>query len=67
MIGGAEAIRLQQLPTSTYQLERFVGNGAIDADVEAFVVAQNDPGTTADATHTTGFAGVADGACDDVP
>ncbi len=65
-VGGAEAIRLQQMQTSTHQLERFGGNGAIDADVEAFLVAQNDPGLTADATHTTGFAGVADGACDDV-
>jgi hypothetical protein len=66
-IGGAEAIRVQQLQTATFELERFVGNGAIDADVEAFVVAQNDPGTTADATHTTGFTGVADGACAIVP
>ena len=66
-VGGAEAIRVQQAQTSLFRLERFAGNGAIDTDVEAFVVAQNDPGTTADATHATAFTGVADGACQDVP
>ena len=66
-VGAAERIRVRQRDTSIHRLERFVGNGALDTDVEAFVVAQDDPGTTADATHTTGFTGVADGACRDVP
>jgi hypothetical protein len=64
-IGGAEQIRVRQRDASIHRLERFVGNGALDTDVEAFIVAQNDPGTTADATHVTSFTGVADGTCRD--
>jgi hypothetical protein len=61
----AQDIRVRQRDTSIFRLERFVGNGALVTDVESFIVAQNDPGTTADATLVTGFTGVADGTCRD--
>jgi VCBS repeat-containing protein len=62
---GAQDIRVRQRDASIHRLERFVGNGALDTDVEAFIVGQNDAGTTADATHATSFTGVADGTCRD--
>jgi hypothetical protein len=61
----AQDIRVRQRDTSIFRLERFVGNGLLVTDVESFIIAQNDPGTTADATLVTGFTGVADGTCRD--
>jgi hypothetical protein len=63
---GAQDIRVRQRDTSVFRLERFVGNGLLVGDVEAFIIGQNDPGTTADATlNITGYTGVADGVCRD--
>ena len=66
-VGAAEQIRVRQRDTSVFRLERFAGNGAVDTDVEGFLIVQNPALATADATHATQFTGVANGACRDVP
>ncbi|HYJ84727.1 MAG TPA: Ig-like domain-containing protein, partial [Pyrinomonadaceae bacterium] len=55
--------RLRQRDTSTFRLERFVGSGTSDTDVEAFMLAQNPDLSSADATHATTYTGVANGTC----
>jgi hypothetical protein len=62
-VGAAERFRVRQRDTSTFNLERFVGDGTNVATVAAFIVAQNDAGSTASATVATTYTGVADGAC----
>ena len=67
---GFEHVRVRQRDTAVVRLERFSdGDGTAGelinnaATVEAFLVAQNDAGTTADATLNLGFTEAADGAC----
>ncbi len=67
---GFEHIRVRQRDTSVVRLERFSDGDATPnevinnvATVESFLAAQNDPGSTADATLTTGFTEAADGVC----
>jgi hypothetical protein len=62
-IGGAQGFRVRQRDTSTFKLERLTGSGADDTNVANFVAGQNAPGSTASATHTTGFTPVVDGTC----
>ncbi|WP_411725982.1 hypothetical protein, partial [Methyloglobulus sp.] len=50
-------------PIGIFRLERFVGNGLSVTDVQNFIIAQNDAGSTANATLVTGFTGVANGTC----
>ena len=61
--GAATDFRLRQFNTSTFRLERFVGNGASTADVNSYITAQNPGGFTASSTIATSFTGVADGTC----
>ena len=68
-IGGAEHFRVRQRNAATFQLERFAGDGADDALVATFIAGQNDAGSTGSATDdsVTGFTGVADSACENIP
>jgi hypothetical protein len=57
-----------------FRMERLTDNDGTaneintsEVNVEAFVLAQNDPGHTADATLLNGYTVAADGACRDVP
>ncbi|HEX2643814.1 MAG TPA: hypothetical protein VHU81_12545, partial [Thermoanaerobaculia bacterium] len=62
-VGIFEDIRLRQRDTSTFRLERFTGNGAVDTSVEGFVTGENPLIDNADATHSISFTGVANGFC----
>ena len=69
-VGGLEHFRLRQRDTAGFHFERLSdGDGTpgetilSTATVEAHIVGQNDGGTTADATLTTGFTEAADGHC----
>jgi hypothetical protein len=62
-VGAGTDFRVRQRDTSTFKLERFVGNGASTGDVNAYVAAQNPGGYTASSTIATTFTGVADGTC----
>ncbi|MBK8424522.1 MAG: hypothetical protein IPL27_00495 [Lewinellaceae bacterium] len=62
-VGAAEHFRVRQRDTSVFRLERFSGIGTDDAAVAAFIAAQNDAGSTANATHVTTYTGVSDGFC----
>jgi hypothetical protein len=62
--------RLRQRDTSVFRLERLTDGDATPgeliadpATVEAFVVAQNDPGSTANAVLSLGFTEAPSGAC----
>jgi hypothetical protein len=67
---GAAHFRLRQRDTSTFHLERLSdGDGTPGelindvATVQAHVVAENDPGSTADVTLASGFTEAAGGSC----
>lgn len=67
---GLEHFRLRQRDTSIFRLERLSDGDAMPGEqinsvalVEAHIVSQNDPGSTADATLVTGFSEAADNAC----
>jgi hypothetical protein len=73
-VGGVERFRVRQRNTASFGMERLTdGDGTPNevitnmATVEAFVVAQNDAGSTADATNqtagVTGFTERANGFC----
>jgi hypothetical protein len=69
-IGGGEHFRVRQRDTATFHLERLSdGDGTPNelinnvATVEAHIAAQNDAGSTADATLITGFIEAANGFC----
>ena len=69
-VGGAEHFRVRQRDTSVFRIERLTDGDATPnelianaATVEAHVIAQNDAGSTADATFATGFTEAANGAC----
>jgi hypothetical protein len=62
-IGGATHFRVRQRDTSTFKLERLTGSGTDDTNVANFIAGQNDPGSTASATHATTYTAVADGTC----
>jgi hypothetical protein len=69
-IGGGEHFRVRQRDTATFLMERFTdGDGTPGelitdpAVVQAFVAAQNDPGSTANATLVLGFTEAADNSC----
>ena len=72
-VGGAEHFQLRQRDTAIFRLERLTdGDGTPNevitnmATVEAHIVAQNDAGSTADATQAnagTGFTETTDGFC----
>jgi len=62
-VGAAERFRVRQRDTSTFRLERLTGLGNSDANVAAFIAAQNVAGSTASVTHATTFTPVADGSC----
>jgi hypothetical protein len=73
-LGADTDFRVRQRDASVFKMERLTDNdGTVngintsDANVQAFVVAQNDAGSTANATHVNGFTIAADGACRDVP
>jgi hypothetical protein len=61
--GGLQHFRVRQRDTSTFRLERFVGDGTNDSTVASFVAGQNVGGSTAAATHATTYTGVANGTC----
>jgi hypothetical protein len=61
--GGLPHFRVRQRDTSTFKLERFAGDGTNDSTVAAFIAGQNTAGSTAAATHTSGYTGVANGTC----
>ena len=68
--GGFEDIRIRQRDTATLRLERLTDGDATPnetlnnaATIEAHLVAENDAGTTADATFVTGVVEAANGAC----
>ncbi len=67
--GGAQ-FRLRQRDTSTFRLERLSDGDATPNElitstalVQAHVVSQNDPGSTANVTLVTGFTEAANGSC----
>jgi len=62
--GAGTGYRVRQRDTSSFALERFVGNGTVTGDVDGFVTSENTSGTATLTTLTTGFTGVADGACE---
>ena len=69
-VGGGEHFRLRQRDTSTFHLERLTDGDATPGEliatvavVEAHVAAENDPGSTADATLAAGFTEATSGFC----
>jgi hypothetical protein len=71
---GITDFRVRQRNASVFSLERLIDNDGTpngintnEANVAAFVAAQNDPGSTANATLLNGFTVASDGACRDVP
>jgi hypothetical protein len=71
---GITDFRFRQRDASVFRMERLTDNDGTaneintsEVNVEAFVLAQNDPGHTADATLLNGYTVAADGACRDVP
>ena len=69
-VGGGEHFRLRQRDTSTLRLERLTDGDATPGEliasvalVESHVVAENDSGSTADATLVAGFTEATSGYC----
>jgi hypothetical protein len=73
-VGPDTDFRVRQRDASVFKLERLLDNDGTPngintnaSNVAAFVAAQNDAGSTADATLALGFTVANDGACRDVP